>query len=172
MIKIIFFLYLIFIILNCQHNSFFIKMKIAFNNLYTHFVFITCEKNPYITERIKEPLENHITKVINHNICKMCAIYANPEHVHFLVSRSPLLAEETIATIVAFASSKFINNKRFCNGTFSWHHTASAFSVSKTEVDEVRRFILFQPEYHRQQTFEEEYNDFFLHYQKNINLDF
>jgi len=26
---------------------------------------------------------------------------ANPEHVHFLVSRSPRISEETLATIVA-----------------------------------------------------------------------
>ena len=141
-------------------------MKLALNSLYTHFIFITNRKSPIITERIKEPLERHITKVVNHNVCKMCAIFANPDHVHFLISRSPLISEETIATIVAYASCRFINNKKFCNGAFSWHHIASAFSVSYTEVEEACQLIRFQPEYHRILTFEEEYNEFFLHYQR------
>lgn len=146
-------------------------MKLANNNLYTHFVFITSEKNPFITDQIKEPLENHITNVVNHNLCNMCAIKANPEHVHFLIARSPLIAEENIATIVARTSSRFINHKRFCNGTFAWHQVASAFSVSIAEVDEICRFIQLQPEYHLKQTFEEEYNELFLHYRRKINLN-
>ncbi|MFW6290558.1 MAG: transposase, partial [Mariniphaga sp.] len=98
-------------------------MKLVINDLYTHFVFITSEKEPYISEKIREPLENHLTKVVNHNSCQMLAVYANPEHVHFLISRSPRLSEETIATIVAQTSCRFINNKLFSNGNFSWHHT-------------------------------------------------
>lgn len=145
-------------------------MKLTFNDLYTHFVFVTSEKEPHISEQIREPLEKYIAKIVNHNSCRMCAIYANPEHVHFLISRSPRLAEETIATIVALASTRFINNKLLCNGTFSWHHTASAFSVSKMEVEEVCRFILFQPEYHKLQTFDQEYNEFFLYYYRTIHL--
>ena len=38
-----------------------------------------------------------ITGIVNNNSCKMYAIYANPEHVHYLISRAPNLSEEKIA---------------------------------------------------------------------------
>ncbi len=147
-------------------------MKLALTELYSHFIFITSEKKPSISEQIRIPLESYITKIVNHNSCKMCAIYANPEHVHFLIARCPLIAEETIATIIAYASSRFINNTTSGNGAFFWKPAASAFSVSKTEVEEVCRFILFQQEFHKELTFEQEYCEFFIHYQRTINLDY
>ncbi|TAN02198.1 MAG: hypothetical protein EPN39_00365 [Chitinophagaceae bacterium] len=47
------------------------------------------------------------------------AIYANPEHVHWLASRSPGLAEETLASIVAESSERFISQNKLCIGPFA-----------------------------------------------------
>jgi len=83
-------------------------MKIEYNNLYTHFVFITYLRNQLIKADSRERIEKYITGIVNNNNCQMYAIYANPEHVHFLISRSANVSEETIATIVANSSAKFI----------------------------------------------------------------
>jgi putative transposase len=87
-------------------------MKIEYNNLYTHFILITKNRIPSIIEKNRERIEKYITGVIPNNYSKLYSIYANPEHVHFLISRSPALHEETIATIVADTSSKFINDNK------------------------------------------------------------
>ena len=99
----------------------------------------------------------------------MYAIYANPQHVHFLISRSPALSEESIATIIANSSTKFINDNKLCNGKFLWQQSASAFSVSKGDIENVCNYILNQPNHHRIKSFEEEYDEFIRFYQKTIN---
>lgn len=144
-------------------------MKIEYNNLYTHFVFITQNRIPMIKSQFRERIEKYITGIVNNLDCKMYAIYANPEHVHFLISRSPSVSEEAIAQVIAKSSSKFINENKLCSGKFSWQQSASAFSVSKGDVDKVCKYILNQPEHHRKKTFEEEYNDFIRYYQKTLN---
>ena len=101
----------------------------------------------------------------------MYSVYANPEHVHILVSRSPRLSEEILLTIVADSSSKFINDNKLSAGTFAWQESASAFSVSKSDVDKVCKYILNQPEHHRKVTFVEEYDEFLKHYQKTLKWD-
>jgi REP element-mobilizing transposase RayT len=68
-------------------------MKIEYNNLYTHFVFVTFQRLPLINEENRVRIEKYITGIVNNNDCKMYAIYANPEHMHFLISRSPSLSE-------------------------------------------------------------------------------
>ena len=105
---------------------------------------------------------------MNNNDSHLYAIYANPEHAHFLVSRSPKLSEENLATIVAESSQRFINENKLCNGQFAWQESASAFSVSKSDVDKVCRYILNQPVHHRKITFEEEYEEFKKFYQKTL----
>ena len=128
-------------------------MKIEYNNLYTHFILITQDRIPSILEKNRERIEKYITGVINNSHSKLYSIYANPEHVHILISRSPKLSEEVLATIVADSPLKFINDNKLNLGTFAWQQSASAFSVSKSEVDKVCKYILNQPEHHRKITF-------------------
>jgi putative transposase len=91
--------------------------------------------------------------------------------VHFVASRSPRISEELLATIVASSSSKFINEYKLVNGAFSWQESASAFSVSKSDVDKVCKYILNQPRYHKNVSFAEEYNQLLRHYQKTLRWD-
>ena len=53
-------------------------------------------------------------------------------------------------------------------GKFIWQQSASAFSVSKSDVSRICKYILIQPEHHKRTTFEEEYQEFITYYQKTI----
>lgn len=146
-------------------------MKIEYHNLYTHFILITKNRLPLIGEKNRERIEKYITGIINNNDSKLYSIYANPEHVHFLVSRSPQLTEEVLASIVADSSTKFIKDNKLSQGTFAWQESASAFSVSKSDVDKVCKYILNQPEHHKKVTFADEYDKFLKHYQKTLKWE-
>jgi len=89
--------------------------------------------------------------------------------MHFLISRSPNISEEIIASIVANSSERFINENKFCQGKFKWQDTCSAFSVSKGDIVKVCNYILNQPEHHRKVSYMEEYEAFIKFYQKTIN---
>jgi len=145
-------------------------MKIEYHNLYTHFVLTTAHRLPLISEKNRIRIEKYITGIVNNNSSKLYAIYANPEHIHFLVSRAPNLSEEKLATIVADSSEKFINDNNLSQGIFTWQQSASAFSVSKAEVDKICKYILNQPKHHKKVTFEEEYQQFIKHYQSTIGV--
>ncbi len=90
-------------------------MKIEYNNLYTHFIFTTLHRLPLITEKHRERIEKYITDIVKNNDSHLYAIYANPEHVHFLISRSPKLSEENLASIIAESSQRFINENKLCD---------------------------------------------------------
>lgn len=143
-------------------------MKIEYNNLYTHFIFTTLHCLQLISEKHRERIEKYITGIVNNNDSQLYAIYANPEHAHFLVSRSPKLSEETLASIVSESSQQFINQNKLSNTHFAWQESASAFSVSKSDIGRVCKYILNQPEHHRKVTFMEEYETFMKFYQKTL----
>jgi REP element-mobilizing transposase RayT len=144
-------------------------MDVQYNNLYTHFVFTTKDRFPCISEIHRERIEKYITGIVNNHECKMYAIYANPEHVHFLVSRDPAMSEKELADLIAKASEIFINSNKLCKGKFYWQPSCSAFSVSKNDIDKVCKYILNQPEHHKKQTFIEEYTDFLRFYQHTLS---
>lgn len=143
-------------------------MKIEYNNLYTHFIFTTLHRLPVIPEKNRVRIEKYITGIVNNNDSQLYAIYANPEHAHFLVPHSQKISEEILATIVAESSQQFINENKLCDNQFAWQETAAAFSVSKSDVDKVCKYILNQPQHHRKMSFKEEYEEFIKFYQKPL----
>jgi len=91
--------------------------------------------------------------------------------VHFLVSRASTLSEVELATIISDSSEKFINKKRLVAGIFSWQQSAVAFSVSKSAIDRVCKYILNQPEHHKNESFAQEYEHLLKIYQANYKID-
>jgi REP element-mobilizing transposase RayT len=81
-------------------------MKVDYNNLYIHFVFTTTGRLPFIKENHRERIEKYITGIIKNHSSRLYAIYANPEHMHFIVSKSPDYSENQLAEIIADASAK------------------------------------------------------------------
>jgi len=146
-------------------------MKIEYYNLYTHFILITKNRYPFITEKHRVRIEKYITGIVKNIGSKLYAIYANPEHIHFLVSRNPRLSEEELISKVAKSTEQFIVDNQLSSKNFAWQKSASAFSVSKSEVDKVCKYILNQPEHHRQVSFKEEYDKFIKFYQQTLKWE-
>ena len=69
-------------------------MKVEYNNLYTHFVFTTLHRLPLIIDQNRERIEKYIPGIVKNNESHLYAIYANPEHIHFLISHSLMISEE------------------------------------------------------------------------------
>ena len=123
-------------------------MKIEYNNLYTHFIFITVNRLPLIIEKNRIRIEKYITGIVNNNDSK--------------------LSEESLATIVAESSERFINENKLCVGRFAWQESASAFSVSKSDINKICKYIFKQHLHHHKTTFSEEYEMFIKFYQKTL----
>lgn len=123
---------------------------------------------PLILDKYRIRIQKYITGIVNNHESKLYAIYANPEHVHLLVSKSPRLSEEMLLSTIADSTDSFINANKLCKGNFAWQQSAAAFSVSKSEVDKVCKYILNQPEHHKKVTFKEEYDSFIKFYEKGL----
>jgi REP element-mobilizing transposase RayT len=143
-------------------------MKVEFNNIYVHFVLATFHRQHFIIEENRERIEKYITGVVIHQNSKLYAIYANPDHVHILVSKSPSISEEDLITTIADSSEKFISQNKLAKGIFQWQQSASAFSVSKSTFDKTCQYILNQPEHHKKVSFEDEYQEFIRFYQNTL----
>jgi len=82
-------------------------------------------------------LKNILLALYGKNQSKLYAIYANPEHVHFLISLTPSMSEVEMATIFADSAECFIDENKLSQTAFQWQQSASAFSVPKSDIDTV-----------------------------------
>jgi REP element-mobilizing transposase RayT len=125
-------------------------------------------RQPLIEKRSRVRIEKYITGIVNNHHCHLYAIFANPDHLHFLVSKAPNMDDELLATIVANCSAKFINENKLGRFNFQWQQSCSAFSVSKGDIDRVCKYILNQPNHHKYHTSQQEYETFTRFYQKTL----
>jgi putative transposase len=83
-----------------------------------------------------------------------------PDHVHLLVSLSRELAIAETLRLVKANSSKWIHETFPEHRDFAWQSGYGAFSVSFSNVPEVKGYIARQSEHHRVLTFQDEFREF------------
>jgi putative transposase len=146
-------------------------MTIDYDNIYIHYVFVTKYRFPFIREEARIRIEKYITGIIANHASRLYSIYANPEHIHMLISRCPRISDVELATRIADASAKFIRENKLCQGRFAWQESGAAFSVSKGHIDRVCKYILNQKEHHRKVSFDQEYRTLMKYYQQTLRWD-
>jgi REP element-mobilizing transposase RayT len=80
-----------------------------------------------------------------------------PDHLHLLVGLLPDVALSDLMRDVKAGSSKFINERHWVAGRFSWQEGFGAFSYSRSQFGTVIRYIENQQEHHSRQSFSDEY---------------
>ena len=61
--------------------------------------------------------------------------------------------------VVKGESSEWINKRGFVKGKFQWQEGYGAFSYSKSQVNQVYKYIMNQKEHHKKRTFLDEYRE-------------
>jgi len=82
-----------------------------------------------------------------------------PDHLHLLVGLRPDAALSELVRDVKANSSRFINEKRWVIGRFSWQEGFGAFSYSRSQLGTVIRYIENQQLHHGSKSFREEYTE-------------
>jgi hypothetical protein len=67
------------------------------------------------------------------------------------------------------SSSKWINEKKFVEGKFSWQQGYGAFSYSKSQIPVVIKYIMNQKTHHAKRTFMDEYVDLLKEFEIEYN---
>ena len=127
--------------------------------MYVQIVFAVFGRTNVIREIYREELEKYICGIVSNNKCKPLAIWCNPDHAHILVGLHPTIAVSDLTRDIKSSSSKFINNKKWVPGKFAWQDGFGSFTYSKSQIDDVGKYILSQPVHHKKKSFKEEYLD-------------
>lgn len=135
-------------------------MANTYTKIHIQLIFAVKNRDCVIRNSWKEELYRYMTGIIQNHDHKVLAINGMPDHVHILVGMRPVQSLSDLMQDIKGDSSKWINQKRFVKGKFSWQDGFGAFSYSKSHVDNVIDYIKNQEEHHRKKSFIEEYRMF------------
>ena len=133
--------------------------------ILVHLVFSTKNREPILTEFVREPLCAYASAVLRDLDSHVVAINAWHDHVHILFSLSKNHSLAHVVMEVKRATSKWIKTQGKEFAGFHWQSGYGAFSIGQSGVDEVKTYIAKQAKHHRVKSFEEEFRSFLIRYQ-------
>jgi REP element-mobilizing transposase RayT len=131
-------------------------------------VFAVEDRRNLIAPEHNVELQKYITGIVTAQKHKLIAINNMPDHLHMLIGLRPDAALSDLIRDVKAGSSKFINEKHWMIGRFSWQEGFGAFSYARSQLDTVIRYIQNQQKHHVKKSFREEYVELL----EKFNVDF
>ena len=137
-------------------------MSRTFTNLLTHLVFSTKDREPLIVPEIKSELYSYLGGLTRELQGKAYGINGTSDHVHLLISLPPVVSISEALRFIKSNSSGWVHDRWPKRRAFSWQLGYGAFSVSKSSVPFVLKYIQNQETHHHRITFKEEFIDFLV----------
>ena len=132
-------------------------MSHAFARLHYHVVFSTKDRQTFIKPDLKERLYGYMVGIVTNLDGIVEAIGGVEDHVHLFVFCPPKIALADFIGKIKANSSGWVHETWSERAGFGWQRGYGAFTVSESNVEEVKAYILNQEAHHRRMTFKEEF---------------
>jgi putative transposase len=130
----------------------------SLSNLLIHVVFSTKHREPHLcTPDLRGIMAGYMVGTLRNIKCPSLITGVVDDHVHILCSLHRTITIARLVEEVKTSSSARIKEESPALAHFHWQNGYGAFSVSPSNVEEVRAYIANQGEHHRKRTFQEEF---------------
>ncbi|HOD83422.1 MAG: Transposase IS200 like protein [Planctomycetes bacterium ADurb.Bin126] len=136
--------------------------------ILVHVIFSTKHRRPFLTPSVAAEMGAYLGGMLREIGCPAIQIKCVSDHAHILCSLGRRVEIAELVEKVKTRTSKWVKTRSPDLAEFYWQAGYGAFSVSASNVDEVRAYILRQEEHHRQRTFQEE----FILFLKKHNVEY
>ena len=129
----------------------------VFTQLYTHLVFAVKYRERLLKKEIQPEVFSYISGIITNRKHKSIIINGVSDHIHMLIG---LNSNDKISDLVATikrSSSIYINHQNWFGGKFHWQDGYGAFSYSRSQLENLYRYIENQEHHHKEHSFRQEY---------------
>ncbi|HBU06796.1 MAG TPA: IS200/IS605 family transposase [Candidatus Magasanikbacteria bacterium] len=129
----------------------------TYTNLFVHVVFSVKERRPLLNKELRNELFPYIIGIAKAKNFQIPIINGVDDHVHILMLLKPDLSVSQAVQFIKGGSSKWIHGRFNDLKIFTWQEGYGAFSVSTSQIDRVKKYILNQSIHHQKIDFKQEY---------------
>ncbi len=132
-------------------------MANTYTQINIHAIFSVKGRENIITRNYRDRLHQYIAGIINNTKNYSLAVNGYKDHIHIFFELNPVNSLSDVMRDIKANSSKWINDNRFVLGHFSWQEGYGAFSYSRSQRNDVIKYIMEQEKHHAGKSFREEY---------------
>jgi putative transposase len=124
---------------------------------YLHLVFSTKDRKPFLLDReMRETLHSYLGSVSGRLECAPVIVGGVEDHVHLLARLARTVTQADWVKELKRVSNLWLKQRGRNYADFQWQGGCAAFSVSRSNLEEVRRYIANQEEHQRKMGFQDE----------------
>jgi putative transposase len=135
-------------------------MSDSYTNLLYHIVFSTKDRRPLITPEYEVRLYDYIGGTLRRAGGISLELNGTEDHVHLLAKLRPDRALSDVLRDLKANATGWMHEVFPELKAFSWQRGYEAFTVSQSNVEDVRRYIARQKEHHQKVSFRDEFIQF------------
>jgi len=132
-------------------------MPQSFAKVFVHLVFSTKGRRPLLDATRREPMHRMIGTVSGRLNSPVVSVGGAEDHVHVSFSMSRMVTIAEAVRVVKSSTSKWMNESETEGERFEWQSGYGIFSVSCSNLPEVKQYIETQEEHHRKFSFQDEF---------------
>jgi REP element-mobilizing transposase RayT len=136
----------------------------SYIKIWIHAVWTVKNRKPILTSEVRQVLFDHIQQNALSKEILMEIVGGHNNHVHCLFRLRNNQTIENVMQLIKGESSFWLNKSGLIQLKLNWQKEYFAVSVSESQVDKVKNYILTQEEHHKKKTWEDEYNEFMEKY--------
>ena len=128
-------------------------MPHTYTSLLVHIIFSTKDRRPYLDAELRPRLFPYMGGILRELGGTPILVNGPDDHVHALTALPPTRSLSDVMRVLKTNSSRWVHEQWPARRDFAWQSGYGAFTVSRSNVDEVERYIAGQEEHHRHVTF-------------------
>ena len=128
----------------------------TYSQLLLHLVFSTHGRKPWISKEVAARLYPYMGGIVRAEKGVLYDIGGVEDHVHLYIRWRPDASVSDLMRTVKARSSKWMHDAFPELAEFAWQEGYSAFSVSKSQEEAVKKYIAGQAEHHKKEDFKSE----------------
>jgi putative transposase len=134
-----------------------IDMPQSLSAVYIHLVFSTKERRPLLRDKtVRASLHAQLGGISKTLECPPLLVGGVEDHVHMLCRFSRKITQAEWVKELKRVSNAWLKELGRDYGDFQWQGGYADFSVSQSNLEQVKGYIAGQEEHHRRMTFQDE----------------
>jgi putative transposase len=147
-------------------------MANTYSQINIHCVFAVRGRANVLTKDFRNDLHQYMSAILRNAGAFPLAVGGWIDHVHVFFELRPNDKIADLMRVLKASSSKWINENNLTAGAFQWQEGYGSFSYSRSQRDNVIRYIMNQETHHGKQTFREEYLELLKKFEIDFNDDY
>ena len=132
-------------------------MPQSLSTVYIHLVFSTKERRPFLRDQaIRDALHAYLGGVSKQLDCPPILVGGVEDHVHLLARFGRTIRQADWVKELKRVSNIWVKAKGRDYADFEWQGGYADFSVSQSNLEQVKNYIAEQENHHRKMSFQDE----------------